>query len=477
MRAAVLGAIVLCACSTLPPTLFPPPFGPDENNPEAARFFFPTGIAISGPDAASSWVVVSNSNADRQYDAGAMYSLRGSAVLDLFARAPEPCLQPKAAACTVPFPATALVGTALTGNYTGPMVITPDATLYTGSRDTNRLNVLSLDAATGALGCRGAPGKDCRGGAIDLMNAAQVEGPFGVALANVHTPDLGNVDAVLVNSLVPHIDDIQSGVVLTSSRLAAVSQADLRVLFSATVTDRLNGSGFGGGPIVYDDRSREAIVAGCYTRFTAASAGGEASTIKCGTLASGTNLVRFVPVDSGSSAHTRIYDFGTQVHSVDTSGLALGDVDPVSGLRHLYMTTRLADTVVRIGLPADPAFAPVVEAVIPVSSQPSQILHLKRPVGTSGPELLAVTAVATYETSTTAGKLLIVDGLLGRVVGQVDALGDTPFAMAQFPPASGDASARLAITLFGGCSVALVDVPYDQPSGSTLRANIGSCPQ
>jgi hypothetical protein len=246
-------------------------------------------------------------------------------------------------------------------------------------------------------------------------------------------------------------------------------------LFAATVTDRQTG-GFAGGPMVYDDRAREAIIAGCYSRFTAASAGGEASTIKCGALASGQNLLRFVPVDAGSAAHTRIYDLGAQVHSVDSTGLALGDIDAVTGLRHLYMTTRLPDSVVRIGIPADPAFVPVVEAVVPTSSQPSQILRLQRPTGSSGPDLLAITALATYETSTTAGQLLIVDGQRGRVVGQVDRLGDSPFAIAQFPPAATDTSARLAITLFGSCSVALVDVPYDNPSASTLRANLGSCP-
>jgi outer membrane receptor protein involved in Fe transport len=140
------------------------------------------------------------------------------------------------------------------------------------------------------------------------------------------------------------------------------------------------------------------------------------------------------------------------------------------------MTTRLADTVVRIGLPADPAFVPVVETIIPISSQPSQILRLQRPPSTGGPDLLAVTAVATYQTSTTAGKLVLIDGMLGRVVGQVDRLGDTPFAIAQFPPRAGEKSARLAITLFGGCSVALVDVPYDRPGDASLRANLGSCP-
>ncbi len=466
-RVAALCASLLCACSfPAPPTLLPPPFGPDPDRPEPARFFFPTGIAI---DPSASWVVVTNSNADRLYDAGAMYSLRAADLAQYF--------PPGGAMGTVQFPAGALAGRVLTGNYTGPLLLA-GGTAYTGSRDTNRLNAVTLDPATGSLACRGPGGDDCRGASIDLKNAAELEGPFGIAAGKIRPPGFAaDVDAVLVNSLVPHIDEIQSGVVLTSSRLAALDQADpTRILFTSTVTDRVNGAGFGGGPIVFDDDAREVIVGGCYTRFGAASAGGEASTLKCGTLAGGSNLLRFVPVEAGSSAKTRIYDLGSQVHSADTTGLALGDVDPASGVRRLYMTTRFADTLVRIGLPADPAFVPVVEAIVPISSQPSQILRLQRPPSTSGPDLLAITAVATYEVSTTAGKLVLMDGTLGRVVGQVDRLGDTPFAIAQFPPRVGDRSARLAITLFGGCSVALVDVPYDRPSDASLRATLGSCP-
>ncbi len=466
-RAAALCASLLCACS-FPgaPTLLPPPFGPDPARPEPARFFFPTGIAI---DPTSRWIVVTNSNADRLYEAGAMYSLRAADLAQYF--------PPNPPRSTDSFPDSALAGKVIIGNYSGPLVLA-GGTAYTGSRDTNRLNAVTLDPATGSLACRGPGGDDCRGASIDLKNAAELEGPFGIAAAKFRPPGFpGDIDAVLVNSLVPHIDEIQSGIVLSSSRLVALDQADpTHILFTSTVTDRVSGGGFGGGPIVFDDAAREVIVGGCYTRFGAASAGGEASTLKCGTLAGGSNLLRFVPVEAGSSAKTRIYDLGSQLHSTDTSGLALGDVDPASGVRRLYMTTRFADTLVRIALPADPAFVPVVEAIVPISSQPSQIVRLQRPPSTSGPDLLAITAVATYEVSTTAGKLVLMDGMLGRVVGQVDRLGDTPFAIAQFPPVAGDTSARLAITLFGGCSVALVDVPYDRPSDASIRAKLGSCP-
>ena len=466
-RVALLCASLLCACGIrAAPTLLPPPFGPDPDKPEAARFFFPTGAAV---DPSGSWLVVSNSNADRLYDAGAMYSLR-IADLDKLAG-------------TVPFPADKVVGAAITGNYTGPTVLA-GGTAYAGSRDTNRLNAVALDAATGLLSCRqpgGASGggPDCRGDSIDLKNA-QVEGPFGIAAGRIRPPGaVADIDAIIVSAMVPRLDEIQSGVVISSSHLAALDQADpMRLLFSARVTDRLNGSGVGAGPMVFDDRSREAILSGCYTRFGSASAGGEPSTLKCGVAtAGGINLLRFVPMDAGGSAAARLYDLGPQIRSTDTTGLALGSVDPTTGLRKLYMTTRFPDTVVRVALSANPAFAPVVEAVATISSQPSQVVVLQRPAGTSGSDLLAITGLATYETSTKAGKLILFDGAVGRVVGQVDQIGDTPFAMAQFPPKLGETSAHLAVTLFGSCGVSLVDVPYDRPGSATMRATIGSCPQ
>ena len=74
------------------------------------------------------------------------------------------------------------------------------------------------------------------------------------------------------------------------------------------------------------------------------------------------------------------------------------------------------------------------------------------------------------------GRLILVAGTLGRVVGQIDGLGDTPYAMAQLPPQAGDTSARLAVSVFGSCRVSLVEVPYDNPTQVSLRANLGKCP-
>src|SRR5207244_11194577 len=131
-RVALLCASLLCACGIrAAPTLLRPPFGPDPDKPEAARFFFPTGAAV---DPSGSWLVVSNSNADRLYDAGAMYSLR-IADLDKLAG-------------TVPFPAGKVVGAAITGNYTRPTVLAV-GTAYAGPPETNRVKHGQPAAATG----------------------------------------------------------------------------------------------------------------------------------------------------------------------------------------------------------------------------------------------------------------------------------------------------------------------------------------
>ena len=492
-RLVAVCAGLLCAC-TFPsaPTLLPPPFGPDIVHPEPARLFFPTGVVIACrttpcTDPFSSWVVVSNSNADRLYDAGAMYSLSAADLKKYFQAGSPPCDVPVPPRCDVPFSTFPVVGAVITGNFTGPMILAgnpstgvPPLTAYTASRDTNRLNSVALDPATGLLSCRGqaAAPPDCRAGSIDLNNTAGVEGPFGIAAGPIRLPGTSSdMNAVMVASMVPRIEDIQNGFILTSSHVAALDQNNpAALLFSAFITKRDTANNIAGGPMVFDDRSRQVIVSGCFSRFASASAGGELSTLKCPTT-QGTNLLRLVPMDAGSDAIARIFDFGPQLHATDTTGLALGGVDAATGLRRLYMVTRFPDTFVRVAIPADPAFGPTIELVTTISSLPSQIFLLQRPSTSSGPDLLAVTAVATFETSTAAGKLLLIDGSRGAVVGQVDSIGDTPYFVAQFPPVANDTSARLVVTQFGSCGLTLIDVPYDNPGGSTLRARIGSCPQ
>src|SRR5256885_5553249 len=140
LRLAILVAsIAIGACSTTPPELLPPPFGPDTSSPQPARLFWPTGIAI---DPGGKHLLVANANFDHAFAGGAIYSLDVDALL--------------AQRGTVPFSPSFLrqgnAGAAMVGNYLGPLVLDPaGVTAYSGSRDTNRLNGVSIDPATGAL--------------------------------------------------------------------------------------------------------------------------------------------------------------------------------------------------------------------------------------------------------------------------------------------------------------------------------------
>jgi len=71
----------------------------------------------------------------------------------------------------------------------------------------------------------------------------------------------------------------------------------------------------------------------------------------------------------------------------------------------------------------------------------------------------------------------VLDVAREQIVGQVEGLGDSPFAIAQFPPQAGDAGAHLVVTMFGSCRISLIDVPYADPASASLRANLGSCPK
>jgi hypothetical protein len=101
---------------------------------------------------------------------------------------------------------------------------------------------------------------------------------------------------------------------------------------------------------------------------------------------------------------------------------------------------------------------------------------LERPAGSPGPDLLAVTSGTLTIGNTTPAIVAIFDPAQGRVVGQVERLGDTPFAMAQLPPADGDTSAKLFVSVFASCRIAVVDVPYDRPWDVSIQALVGSCP-
>src|SRR5256885_679521 len=111
LRLAILvSSIALGACTTTPPELLPPPFGPDTSSPQRARLFWPTGLAMH---PRGHHLLVANANFDHAFAGGAIYSLDVDALL--------------AQRGTVPFSPTFLrqgnEGAAMVGNYLGPLVL------------------------------------------------------------------------------------------------------------------------------------------------------------------------------------------------------------------------------------------------------------------------------------------------------------------------------------------------------------------
>src|SRR3954466_3704776 len=143
-----LVAALLAACNVAATELLPPPFGPNGRQP--ARLFFPTGLAVA-PDGT---LLVANGNFNQAFDAGTIASIRKSYLDALFSAHRD---------CDVPPPAPAgcdqangdiqFVGAVMIGNYAGPLVLDSDGkTAFTGSRDTSRLNAVTV-APGGALAC------------------------------------------------------------------------------------------------------------------------------------------------------------------------------------------------------------------------------------------------------------------------------------------------------------------------------------
>jgi hypothetical protein len=465
--AILLASIALGACSTTPPELLPPPFGPDTSSPQPARLFWPTGLAIH---PSGQYLLVANANFDHAFAGGAIYSLDVPALL--------------AQRGTVPFSPAFLrqgnAGAAMVGNYLGPLVLDPAGTsAYSGSRDTNRLNGVSLDPGTGALSCPSGAGTspDCRSGILDLGRLVNLEGPYGIAFGT-STP-IGfpaPVPSIFVSPLIPHLDDLSNGVAQLSSPVAVLNAANpSQLYFSALATDPINGSGIGAGPIIFDDLRRELILGGCYIRFPASTQGGQLTSGKC-LPGSGSNLLRFLEVDAGATGFSRIYDLGPDLRSNETVGLELAPIDPAAGSRTLYAALRNPDLVAEIVVPSDPALSPVVRRTTPVGPFPSQIHLLERPTGSPGPDLLAVTSGTLTIGQTTPSNVAIFAPAQGLVVGQAERLGDTPFAMAQLPPKPGDTSAKLFVSVFASCRIAVIDVPYDRPWEVSTQALVGTCP-
>jgi hypothetical protein len=467
--AAILGAALLAAgCSVELPVLLPPPFNHGPQTTGQPTLFFPTGIAI----APSGHLLVANSNLDQTFDSGTLLSFDPAFVNSLFAG------DPNSLPITNVLPTFPTVKAALVPGYSGPLLVDQTGTtVWTASRNTNLLTALSLDPATGDLSCTLGGGTDCRIGGLDTLNAITpqgigtgpgpilLEGPYGLTAGNANVPGGPSERVVFVGSMSPHVDDIIDSQLQTFGRLAAVLESDPHtVLFSIDVSNPTFLNGIGSGPILFDSNRQKVILGGCFQRFTSASAAGEASTAKCS--AGGLNPVRFVDVTAGNQGQVTFFDLAATVHGNETTALVLGGEDASGVPQILYTLSRNPDVLVEILLPSLPGQVPVLRRAVSLPVSPSGAIRLARPPGQTGPDLLALV-------SSLNGAVAIYDAGVGQVVSQVNGLGDYPFEIVQLPP-SGD-RARLAVTVFGQCRLAFLDVSYADPADSRLRALLGNC--
>jgi hypothetical protein len=462
-----LVAALLAACNVAATELLPPPFGPNGRQPP--RLFFPTGLAVA-PDGT---LLVANGNFNQAFDAGTIASIKKAYLDKLFSDHRD---------CDVPPPAPPgcdqangdiQFGSAvMIGNYAGPLVMNSDGTLaFTGSRDTGILNAVSV-APGGVLSCPPGAGDnatgDCRKGLVDLLAAANLDGPYSIVRGDSQGPGQTAPRPVLfVSSVVPHVDEISGGVIFSSSNVAALDMQDpTRVLFTMSVASRFVANGNAVGPIAFDAVRRQLYAAGCYERFANGGAGEPGSGLCLGQTS---NLLRIVNVDAQGAAFPTTIELFTDVLSTTTTQLLLGDPDPTGMPMTLWALMRAPDALVQIELPSQPSIPPRVRRAVPLPGAPADMVLIKRAGG--GPDLIAIVAE-------TLGAVVIYDTAVNHVVAQIERLGQLPFTIQQISCPAGEAtdSVCLATSVFQSCSVSLIELHTSTPSDAQLRARLGSCP-
>jgi hypothetical protein len=199
----------------------------------------------------------------------------------------------------------------------------------------------------------------------------------------------------------------------------------------------------------------------------------EPGSEKC--LAPGANFLRTLKVDGGAATQVVLFDLLGEVLCTDTTALLLADFvpdargRPATAPQTLWATMRRPDVLVKIDLPTKPSVTPRVRQVVPLPISPADLITLSRKgLPTPLPDLIAIV-------SEKLGAVVIYDTGQGQVVAQVERLGDSPFSIRQLDsPDPG--TARLAVTVFGSCRVAFLEVPLNKPYATSLRGRAGSCP-
>ncbi|MGZ6125805.1 MAG: hypothetical protein ACXWLR_12645, partial [Myxococcales bacterium] len=373
MKSPVLFAALLTACSSAPPELLPPPFGPNGASP--ARLFFPTGLARTNEGG----LLVANGNFNHAYDAGTVVGISRSFLDSLFSLQLDCDVDPatRDSRCNPDIPQQEFTGAVMIGNYAGPLVLdTAGATAFTGSRDSGVLNAVRVDPG-GALGCAAGAGDgfDCRKGLINLEPLG-VDGPYSIVAGDAVIPGTSARQPVLfVSSVIPHIEAINGGIIDSSSSVAALSmQNPSQVLFTQRAAQPFVAGGSAVGPMVFDSVRRQLFLSGCYSRSVSLGAGEPGSGLCFGQV---NNFLRILNVDAAGAADPLIIDLRGDVLSATTTQLLLDDPDPATGApTTLWATMSSPDTLVRFELPAEPSVAPRVRELIPLPVSPADMVRI-----------------------------------------------------------------------------------------------------
>lgn len=468
--AAIFAALCVVSCGK-PPEFLPPPFGPA--GPGPTRLFFPTGLATL-PDGS---LLVANGNFNHAYDGGSLVTIRKSYLDAFFAKnldcqkvlPPELSFVSTANPCdddVSTHPADVFGGAVVIGNYAGPLALNDSGTVaYTGSRDSGTLNAVTINPDL-SLRCAphaGVSATDCRQG-IDLT-ASGVLGPYSIVAGDSITPGAAPRRVFYVSSIIPRIDNlVDSNTVYTSGVVAALDMADpTQVLFTMLAGSQYVAAGAAVGPMLFDPTRRKLVMSGCYQRFPGTGQGEPGSGLCAGII---NNYLRFLDVDAKESAAVQLFDLYGDVLSIETTALLLANPDPVTQVpTTLWATMRNPDILVQVVLPTKPSVAPRVQRVVPLPIQPAEIVLIPRP---GSADLLAIVAEKI-------GALTLYDTGTQQVVGQVDRLGDSPFTARLLSSSGG--TARLAVSVFNGCKIALIEVPLAAPWKASLRGRVGTCQQ
>ena len=492
MRLPLIAALLLLAgCENLP-VILPPGFGGGETPKNNSSFFFPTGLAVL-PDKT---LLVANGNFSHAFAGGTLISVNKDFIAGIFDAVHPDCAQPGVdtgvAPCTRQLTEpNAVVSGVMIGNYAGPIGLddaadagtaaeftaTGGGTAYIGSRDSNTVDAIHVDPG-GLLTCfpdAGISPTDCRQGLINTSTAVNadgtpvnLDGPYSIVSGDAAPPGFPSQRVMFVASLIPHVESIQSGIPITTSEIAVLSQASPQVPLFTMIGSGLfiGANGAGIGPMLYDSARRRLVLGGCYARFGGTGAG-EPATAKCS--AGNINQLRFLGVDGGKSVLPTIVDL-VDLATTDLAAMAFSDFDPVTKEpTSLWATTRTPDALVKISLPLQQSVAPRMDTFVVLPATPAELVVIPRaaPHG----DLVAVASERN-------GAIVIYDTDSNQVVANVERVGDTPTGLKLYELATntlGVPVARLVTGVFAGCSVAFIEIPLDDPQSAQLKGRIGAC--